>query len=203
MSPLPRYRGTSPVVWQLIEGESEVGFSIFTLTEKVDEGDLWAQGMVAAGPDDEVGEVLTRLESAVGAAFDTLYPALIAGTARAYPQPNVPPSYCAARLPADGGLDFSQSARRCHDFIRAQSRPYPGAFTILDGERLIIWRAHALDVTYFGRPGQVARVARDGVIVICGDNHPLVLTKVGWRGTDVAAAQIVRSVKTRFPAIAQ
>jgi methionyl-tRNA formyltransferase len=54
MSTLPRYRGTSPVVWQLIEGESEVGFSVFTLTEKMDEGDLWAQGMVAAGPDDRV-----------------------------------------------------------------------------------------------------------------------------------------------------
>lgn len=200
MSPLPRYRGSSPVVWQLINGESEVGFSVFTLSAGMDEGNLWAQGNVTVGPEDQVGEVLARLESAVGAAFDTLYPALLSGTASPYPQPDVTPTYCAARLPDDGGVDFTQSARRCHDFIRAQSRPYPGAFTLLSGERLIIWRAQALDMTYFGRPGQIAHVSEDGVTVICGDNHSILLKTVGWRGEDVRASDVIRSVKTRLPA---
>lgn len=203
MSPLPRYRGTSPVVWQLINGEPEVGFSVFTLTEHMDEGNLWAQGMVAVGPDDEIANVLLRLEAAVENTFDTLFPALLMGTAKAYPQTDVTATYCSARLPDDGGIDFTQPARRCHNFIRAQSRPYPGAFTTLEGERLIVWQARALDVTYFGRPGQVARVARDGVTVICGDNHPLVLRTVGWRGQDLAASEIIRSVRIRLPAIAQ
>jgi methionyl-tRNA formyltransferase len=201
MSALPRYRGTSPVVWQLINGEPEVGFSVFSLTENMDEGQLWAQGAVPVGPDEQVGDVLTHLESAVAATFDGLYPALIAGSAHSYPQPTVAPSYCAARLPGDGGIDFTQSARRCHDFIRAQSHPYPGAFTLLEGDRLTVWRARTSDVTYFGRPGQVARVTDDGVTVICGDNHPLVLITVGWHGQEMAASQIIRSVKTRFPAM--
>jgi methionyl-tRNA formyltransferase len=202
MSALPRYRGTSPVVWQLINGEPEVGFSVFTLAENMDSGDLWAQGAVPVGADDQVAAVLARLESAVAATFDTLYPALLNETARAYPQPNVTPTYCAARLPDDGAIDFTQSARRCHDFVRAQSRPYPGAFTIHEGDRLVIWRAQALEMTYFGRPGQVARVADDGVTVICGDNHPLLLETVGWHGQDMSAREVIRSVKTRFPATA-
>jgi methionyl-tRNA formyltransferase len=200
MSPLPRYRGSSPVVWQLINGEPEVGFSVFTLAEDMDSGDLWAQGAVPVGADDEIAEVLSRLETAVGATFDTLYPALLNETARAFPQPNVTPTYCVARLPDDGGIDFTQSARRCHDFVRAQSRPYPGAFTIHEGERLVIWRTEALDMTYFGRPGQVARVADDRIAVICGDNHPLVIQTVGWRGEDLPAREVIRSVKIRFPA---
>jgi methionyl-tRNA formyltransferase len=199
-SPLPRYRGTSPVVWQIINGEPEVGFSVFTLTDSMDEGDLWAQGAVPLHADDRVADVLANLETATVATFDSLYPALLDGTARSHPQPALTPTYCAARLPDDGEVDFSQTARRCHDFIRAQSHPYPGAFTHLDKERLIIWDARALETTYFGKPGQVARVTNDGALVICGDNRPLLVKTVGWRGSEFPASEIIRSVKTRFPA---
>ena len=201
-SPLPRYRGTSPVVWQMINGEADVWYSVFTLGAGMDEGDLWAQDRVVLGPDDRIGEVLQRLEDAVLRTFDSLYPALLAGTARATPQPDVPATYCAARQPDDGGIDFTQSAQRCHDFIRAQAQPYPGAFTMLGDERLTIWRARPSTVTYYGRPGQVAQVAPDGVTVICGDNRPLVLLDVGWRGEIVSAASVIRSIKVRLPATA-
>jgi methionyl-tRNA formyltransferase len=197
-SQLPRYRGTSPLVWQLINGESEAWYSFFTLTGGMDEGDLWAQGSVPIAATDYVGDVLTRLEARVVEEVDTLVPAILTGEAASYPQPALAPSYCAARLPEDGGLDFTRSAKQCYDFVRAQSRPYPGAFAMLDGERLTIWRAHHTDTTYYGRPGQVARVAPDGVTVTCGDHRPLILETVGWRGEEYRASDVIRSVRSRL-----
>ena len=199
-SRLPEYRGSSPLVWQIINGEPEAWFSIFSFTPGMDEGDLWAQGSAPIAASDSIGELLPRLESAVVGTLETLYPAILRGEARPYPQPAVEPTYCAARLPSDGIIDFTEPARRCHDFIRAQSRPYPGAFTYLDGEKLIVWRARLSSHTYFGRPGQVARIEKDGVVVVCGDNQPVILETVGWRGSERPAAEVVRSVKIRFPA---
>jgi len=199
-SRLPKYRGTSPLVWQMINGEPEAWFSIFSLTLGMDEGDLWAQGSVPVPATESIGELLPRLESAVVKTLETLYPAILRGEARPYPQPAMEPTYCAARLPSDGVIDFTEPAQRCHDFIRAQSRPYPGAFTYLDGEKLTVWRARLPSYTYFGRPGQVARIGKDGVVVICGDNRPLILETVGWRGAELPAFEVIKTVKTRFPA---
>ena len=105
-----------------------------------------------------------------------------------------------ARLPDVGEIDFSQSASACYNFIRAQSHPYPGAFTRFMGERLTVWRAQPVDVTYYGRPGQVTRVNAQGALVVCGDARPLLIQSVGWAGAERPAADVIKSVKTRFPA---
>lgn len=198
-SRLPTYRGTSPLVWQMINGEPEAWFSIFTLTNGMDEGAVWAQDSVPIADDDYVGTILERLEGKVLATLSTLYPAIVSGEAEPRAQPDLTPTYCVARLPEDGEIDFGRSARECFDFIRAQSHPYPGAFTRFEDEVLRVWRARPLDTIYYGRPGQVARVGTDGVTVICGDARPLVLEAVGWRGANLPAQDVIRSVKTRLP----
>lgn len=199
-SRLPRYRGSSPVVWQMINQEPEIGYSIFTLTNGTDEGPVWAQGAVPVASTTYVGDVLTALETAVAEVFEQLYPEILKGRAQAVPQPDLIPTYGAARLPDDGEIDFSWPAQRCYDFVRAQSRPYPGAFTFFQGERVTIWRADLVDTVYYGRPGQVVQIdAGRGITVICGDSRPLIITAVGWRGDDTTADRVVRTVKTRLP----
>ena len=61
---LPRYRGAAPVVWAMLQGEREIGLSMYTLTSGMDDGDIWAQTSTAVGPDDYIGDVLGRLEDA-------------------------------------------------------------------------------------------------------------------------------------------
>ncbi len=199
-SRLPAYRGGAPLVWQMINGESEAWYSIFTLTPGMDEGELWGQGSVPIGPTDYVGDVSVALERAVLDHFDTLYPALLDGTATSSPQCG-DVSYAAARVPEDGLIDWTQPAYNVETFIRAQSKPYPGAFTYLDRKKLTIWRAERCDVTYYGTPGQVARVQPDGVTVICGNCEAIRVTCVGWEGTDRRASEVLRSIRTRLPEV--
>lgn len=174
-SPLPKYRGSAPVVWQLINGEKEVGFSLFRLGPGMDEGDLAASGVVPAG-DGYVGAVLDRLDSAALDKFVTIAPGLTAGTHTFAPQSPVQASYSSMRTPADGRLDWSRPAEKIVRLIRAQSRPYPGAWSMTDGTDVRIWRASVeSSAVYYGVPGHVVRTINGAPVVACGGNGGVLL----------------------------
>ena len=84
-------------------------------------------------------------------------------------------------MPADSRIDWSQPALRLDRLVRASAEPFAGAYTYLDGEKVIIWRARAdrLPYPYLGIPGQVAEIWRESgeVAVLTGDGV-LVLAEI-------------------------
>jgi methionyl-tRNA formyltransferase len=84
------------------------------------------------------------------------------------------------RRPADGRIDWSQPAASVYDFIRALTRPYPGAFSRLDGARWTIWQAARLPLADprggASRPGEVLGPMVSplpeacGQVVACGES---------------------------------
>lgn len=196
---LPKYRGGAPLVWSLIRGEPEVGASIFTLADGVDTGPIWADVRVQVGPQEAVGSVLGRLEDGIVELFRELYPCLLDGQATAREQDSAGATYCCQRRPEDGQIDWSWPAAAVHNFIRAQSEPYPGAFTMLDSNPIHIWRATLTDETWFGTPGQVAQIVGDRVLVVCGDSRCVALQVVSHAGIRLGASEVIRSVRIRFP----
>ena len=199
-SRLPSYRGGAPLVWQMINGEPRAGFSIFQLTAGVDDGPLWAQGSVPIGPHDYVADVLAKLESKSLSAFDAVYPRILSGRARPRRQPTRGESHCAQRGPDDGCIDWSQPARRLYDFVRAQSEPYPGAYSFLGDDRLTIWRATVHEKPFHGSSGQIARITPTGVHVTCGQGSALTLLDVELDGRRGPATELIKSTKVRLGA---
>ena len=193
---LPKYRGSSPLVWQIINGEPTVGLSVFSFTETMDEGPIWAQIRVRLLESDYIADILAKLESKTEEVLADIYPGMLDGSLKPRPQRDEPATYGAARCPDDGLINWNQPARSVYNFIRAQSSPYPGAFTIYGGNKLPIWKADLLNTQYYGLPGQVVRVASEGVYVVCGDNHPLLLRTVSDQRP---AQEVIRSVTTRLP----
>ena len=55
---LPKYRGGAPLVWSIINGEKNIGFSMFTLTEGMDEGDIWFQYKIELKQEDDINTIL-------------------------------------------------------------------------------------------------------------------------------------------------
>ena len=53
--------------------------------------------------------------------------------------------------------------------MRAQTRPYPGAFTYLDDERLTIWRARPVALETPDSAGTVVELRPEGPVVACGE----------------------------------
>ncbi len=195
---LPKYRGGSPLVWAILNGENEIGFSIFSLTHEMDSGQIWFQEKLRLPNSMNVGEALASIEEKL---IDTLqlgWCALLDGKIQPRSQESSVATYCAQRAPDDGKINWSQTARQIIDFIRAQSPPYPGAFTILNGKKIIFPEAAMWHSVYFGIPGQVARTSDEGVLIICGDNQAVLLHRVILDGRELLASEVFTSIKMRL-----
>lgn len=198
-SSLPRYRGFAPVVWAMINGEEEIGLSLFSLASGLDDGDIWAQRRIPVGEDERIGEVLKRVEDTAVEILETSYKGLLEGTITPTPQPADGASYCGMRIPSDGIIDWKRPAREVHNWIRAQSEPYPGSFTYLDGGRITVWRSRLADGHYFGAPGQVVGTRGDAALVVCGGGTLLSVEEVQREGKDrVPASRVLKSLTIRL-----
>jgi len=137
---LPQYRGRVPVNWAIIHGETEAGATLHYMTEKPDNGDIVAQQVVPILPNDTAQDVFQKILVAAEIALNDVLPALLAGKAQAVKQDLSQGGYFGGRKPADGEIDWTQSAQQIHNLVRAVAPPYPGASTQLLGKGLKIYQ---------------------------------------------------------------
>jgi methionyl-tRNA formyltransferase len=189
---LPRFRGFAPTVWAILRGASETGVTLFRATPEVDAGDIVAQRPVPIGRHDVIAEVMERVTGACEELLAENLEALCAGTARLRPQAHELATYTCRRLPADNEIEWQGPTRAIYDLIRAVGRPYPGAFTHLDGRRLRIWEARLEEDqrTFEGFvPGRVVEVRPgEGTVVVGSDGLELLLRQVQLDGEEACCA---------------
>ena len=94
---------------------------------------------------------------------------LLAGTATRTAQDARRASSWPKRVPDDGIIDWETRAPYLYDWVRAQTRPYPGAFTFLGDEKVVVWRARPVEVETTEAAGTVVAALPDGPVVACGD----------------------------------
>lgn len=174
---LPAHRGRAPVNWSIIRGEASTGNTLMFLAAGADTGEIVDQRTVPIGPEDTCATVYAKV-GAIGAEMLRIHlPALLAGTAPRRPQRG-PGDVLPKRTPAMGITDWTRPARAIHDWIRGQTRPYPGAFTRLHGEQFMLWRsrrpADGDRPATLAPPGTVTHVAPDGITVATGDGSLMV-----------------------------
>lgn len=138
---LPKYRGRTPHVWAIINGETEAGVTAHLMTEGVDEGDILEQRIVSISEDDTGADVLSK--------YQEIYPKLVesilqkAKTSELNPisQNESQATYFGKRTPADGRINWDWNKERIRNWIRAQAHPYPGAFAFYQEKQIGIHRA--------------------------------------------------------------
>jgi methionyl-tRNA formyltransferase len=162
---LPKYRGRVPVNWAVINGETETGATLHHMVAKPDAGDIVDREQVPILFTDTAFDVFTKVTDAAVKVLARSYPLLAAGTAPRMPLNLAEGSYFGGRKPADGLIDWTKPAVAIYNLIRGVTHPYPGAFTYLDGNKVIIWRAWP--ITGNGEPGRI--VSADPLLVGTGD----------------------------------
>lgn len=172
---LPEGRGRAPIPWSILKGLRRSAVSLLYLDAGVDSGDLVAQRDFEIGEADDAGTVYEKVAALHVELLLEHLPALLEGTAPRRPQDASRATYWPERKPEDGLLDWSWTARRVHDTVRALARPYPGAFTRAGGRRLWVWKSRPAGSGGGGPPGRVRAVGPDGVVVACGDADLLLL----------------------------
>ena len=174
---LPRYRGGAPLVWSILNGEREVGGSLFRLSKGIDDGDIALQVKVVVNQCETVGELLGQIEARFTQAIPKVWKSIISGQVNLVRQESSLATYCAQRRPEDGLVDWSDSAQNIHNFIRAQSKPYPCAFTFCAQTKIYVDRAEVFPAPYLGRPGQIVERSPSYITVTTGAGGALRITE--------------------------
>jgi methionyl-tRNA formyltransferase len=154
---LPKYRGRVPVNWAVINGESETGATLHYMVQKPDAGDIVDQEKVAIEFSDTALDVFNKVTLAAVTVLARSFPLLISGKAPRIPMDLARGSYFGGRRPADGRIDWNRSALEIYNLIRGVTHPYPGAFTHLDGKKIVIWSAAPIEGK--GEPGKIVTLS--------------------------------------------
>jgi methionyl-tRNA formyltransferase len=199
---LPKYRGFAPVNWPLINGEEKTGVTMFYAADDVDSGDIIDQRERMIAENDDAGTIDSWLNATVEEMLEQNLQRLAAGTASRTPQDHTQATYAIWRSPDDGHIDWHQSSRTIFNLIRGLTSPYPGAYSILDGKKLIIWSAEVErdPRSYVGRiPGKVERIIPgEGVNVLTGDGT-IRIKQVQFENDEPKnAAEVIRRLKTKL-----
>lgn len=199
-APLPRYRGRACVNWAIINGEPFTAITIHEMASELDAGNVLFQRTTPIGPSDTVGDLYERLNEIQRSHLGEVVARYLAGD-RGTAQSHADATYGCTRLPEDGEIDWTASTRTTDRLIRALTDPYPGAYTHLEGRKLVICKAHPVadPKNFRGRiPGRVVAVsAADGHVDVLTGDGVLRLLEVKPEGRKTCpAAQAISSVRT-------
>lgn len=183
---LPRHRGRAPIPWAILSGLARTGVTLFEIVDATaDSGAIVGQVVVDIGPDETAATLFERISDAHVELIRELVPQLLSRTAPRLPQDSARASSWPKRTPADGIIDWETRAPYLYDWVRAQTRPYPGAFTFLGEEKVVVWRARPVELEDEAPAGTIVATRPEGPVVACGEGA-LVLEEVETSARDLA-----------------
>ncbi len=173
---LPEYRGAAPINWQLINGESEVGFSILYADKGIDTGRLIRTTRFTidfkTDANDLVYKSLSWFPKNLLHVIDQLE-----GSGKIISQEQIEKDakHYTRRYPEDGLVDWKNSTDiEIYNLTRALVKPYPGAYTYNKNNKVVLNKLEILDKTYIGVAGRISMVNKEGVIVSCKNRSILI-----------------------------
>lgn len=177
---LPRHRGRAPLPWAILTGLARTGVTLFEIPDATaDSGAIVGQAVIDLAPDETATTLYAKCLDRHLELVRTCFPQIVAGTAPRIPQDPRRASHWPRRTPPDGLIDWETRAGFLDAWVRAQTHPYPGAFTWHGDERLTIWRARPEVNDHRSPAGMVLEHRADGVLVACGADA-LVVREVSY-----------------------
>jgi methionyl-tRNA formyltransferase len=197
---LPKYRGAAPIQWAVAMGDAFTGNTTMLLEEGLDTGPILLQQTLEIAPDETAVDLFDRLARAGARLVVETLVGLTNGTIRPQAQNHEGASFAPLLDREDGRMDFS--ARTAHELYNRWRgfQPWPGAFTTLDGKKLIIHRvAVAAGPNYAGfgasEPGQI-RIEGQRIFAACAANTWLELIELQLEGKKrLLAAEFLRGTQ--------
>ena len=170
---LPKYRGAAPIPWTILAGEEETGVTTFYLSEEVDSGDIILQREEKIREDDTAATLSKRLAEIGAELLIESIDKIERKEAPRFPQDRERATYAPRLKKEDGLIDWEKPASQIERLVRAMD-PWPGAYTYLEEKLLKIWGAKELPITNYQRPGEIAKITKEGMIVACGEGFLLI-----------------------------
>lgn len=186
---LPEYRGFSPTVWAIVNGEDHTGVTLIEAAAEADQGDIVDQVRVPIGPDETIAAVMERVTGSYLELLEGNLAKLLAGSAPRRPQDHSRATWARRRTAEDNRILWSWPATRLLDLVRGVTRPYAGAFTTFDGRMLRVWAAR-LDPSADGAPGHVLSDRPGGETLVAAGDGGVWLTDIELDGQALAGGRL-------------
>jgi len=138
---LPKYRGSAPIQWALINGDGETGITLMYMDEFMDTGDMIDKVKYKIKESDDIGTLHDELSVLGGKILDKNLESLISGNVTRTKQNDEEASYAPMIERSMEELDFNDSVININNKIRAFS-PWPLTRTIINDEEIKIIKAH-------------------------------------------------------------
>ena len=141
---LPEYRGASVMNWAITNGETKGACTIHYVTEEIDAGDILAEEFYEIKYEDTIEDVRKKVNSIFPKLLISVLEQIDNNAVKPRKQDERMARYWPSRKPEDGMIDWSKSSREIYNFVRALTRPYPGAYTYLNGKKVYVWKVTEL-----------------------------------------------------------
>lgn len=171
---LPKYRGSSPIQWSIINGDEKTGITIMKTVKAVDAGDVLLEKETEIGKKETAGELFDRLAILGGEAIVEAISLVECGKATFTPQDESKVTHCSMINKGDGLVDFSRTAKEIDCFVRGMT-PWPSAYTHIGEKTLKIFDVEKVELSDLQKSNDQFENAEFGEVVLADKNHGLIV----------------------------
>jgi methionyl-tRNA formyltransferase len=160
---LPKYRGRAPVNWAIINGEKKTGVTMFFCAPEADTGDIIAQKSFRINLFDTCASVYDKSAKSACQLLHSYLPLIEKGRVKTRRNLSCRFACWPKRNPEDGLINWGRGSIDIHNWIRALTRPYPGAFTYYKGKKCFVWKSKIsrFKKAFGAKPGSVVYTAAE------------------------------------------
>jgi UDP-4-amino-4-deoxy-L-arabinose formyltransferase/UDP-glucuronic acid dehydrogenase (UDP-4-keto-hexauronic acid decarboxylating) len=195
-APLPRYRGSYPGAWAIINGESQHGVTLHYMDPGVDSGDIIAQIMVDISPRETGLSLYDKCEKAGLDLLRETWPKIAAGDVQPTPQDQQAVLYHDRTYPYGGVINFNWTAQQINNYVRAMTfPPFANPFTFFSGRKLTVLKAEMADSDKTGDVGKILDV--DGLSVQTREGVVRLIAFADNRGKTRSLDEIIKNYEIR------
>ena len=190
---LPKYRGSAPINWAVVNGDAETGVTIMHMATELDAGDIIAQVSTPIDPDETVDAVHDRLAALGGELLVKVVADIAAGTATRTPQDPAQVTLAPMLSRELSPIDWTMSAKAIHNKVRGLT-PWPATSTDAFTEKPVkVYSVTETGASTNKTPGTVLSADKNGIDVACGDGKVVRILELQAPGSRrMAAADYLR-----------
>lgn len=169
---LPKYRGSAPYQWAVLNGEAETGVTAMYLVRQMDAGDMIDVAKTPIDPDETAGELLDRLAVLGAELLSQTLSRVSQGEVEHTPQDESQVCYADMLDKSMSPIDWSKTSWQVHNHVRGL-HPWPVATMELQGKTFKVHKTCVADGK--GEPGQILGLTKRGLLIACGEGAVEVL----------------------------
>ena len=186
---LPKYRGSAPYQWAVLDGLTETGVTAMYLTREMDAGDIIDISKTPIGENETAGELLDHLAVLGAELLSRTLTRFERGKVPAAPQDASGVSYAPMLDKSMCPIDWTKTAQQVHNHVRGL-HPWPVATMELQGKT---FKVHATRVVEgSGKPGEILGLTKTGLRIACGEGAVEIISLQAEGGKRMAAPDYFR-----------